>query len=102
MPPKKKEDPIPKLDADESVQLENYTLNVEREQIFKRMEMLGEENKKLTRKYKMKEKELEDCQQQLQDEKGRALQDRNDADRDRITNETLIRTLRDTIDENKI
>ena len=65
MPPKKKDDPIPKLDQDEGLINENYTLNVEREQIFKRMEMLGDENKKLTRKYKMKQQELEDTQQQL-------------------------------------
>ena len=60
MPPKKKEDPMPKLDQDETTQLENLNLKVEHEQIFKRMEMLGDENKKLTRKYRQKEKEVDE------------------------------------------
>lgn len=52
MPPKpKKEDPIPKLDADEGLQLENLNLAVEREEIFTRMDMLNKECKKLKHRY---------------------------------------------------
>ena len=99
MPPKKKEDPMPKLDQDETTQLENLNLKVEHEQIFKRMEMLGDENKKLTRKYRQKEKEVDELTDLLQDERGRAMTDRNEAALDKQLLESKNKDLNNKLAE---
>lgn len=92
---------MPKLDTDETVQLENLNLKVEHEQIFKRMEMLGDENKKLTRKYKQKEKEVDELQELLQDERSRAMTDRNEAALEKQLLESKNKDLNTKLAENE-
>ena len=78
MPPKKK-DPATeaaKLEPDEGLQLENLNMAVEREEIFTRMNVLNKECKKFKTMYERLETRYENLQNDLEQEKGRALTDR--------------------------
>ena len=99
MGPKKKgkEPDLEKLEPEEGLQHENLNLNVEREEIFTRMAMLNNESKKFKKMYLRLEAKYDEQTKELEDERSRGLQDRNDADKDRMTLELEVKTLKESM-----
>lgn len=97
MPPKK-QDPAAaaaKLEPDEGLQLENLNLAVEREEIFTRMNVLNKECKKFKTMYQKLEDRYENLQGELEQEKGRALADRQAFDLEKVALDSEIRQLKE-------
>lgn len=92
---KKGEAAAMKLEPDEGLQLENLNLAVEREEIFTRMDMLNKECKKFKVMYQKLENKHENLDLELQQERERALQDRTDADKERMTLELEVKKLKE-------
>ena len=95
MPPKKKkaEDPVPKLGEEEGLQLENLNLAVEREEIFTRCDLLNKECKRLKHRYLKLEEEYDAKVKELENERARALADRNEAQDKELRQDTEIKSL---------
>jgi len=95
MPPKKKkaEDPVPKLGEEEGLQLENLNLAVEREEIFTRCDLLNKECKRLKHRYLKLEEEYDSKVKELENERARALADRNEAQDKELRADTEIKAL---------
>ena len=95
MPPKKKkaEDPVPKLGEEEGLQLENLNLAVEREVIFTRCDLLNKECKRLKHRYLKLEEEYDSKVKELENERARALADRNEAQDKELRADTEIKAL---------
>ncbi len=80
-----------KLEPDEGLQYENLNLAVEREEIFIRMDSLGKEAMKFKNLYLKLEAKHQDLTAELQRECARGLQDRTDADSDRLALEFEVK-----------
>lgn len=96
-PKKKKEDTLDKLEPEEGLQQENFNLAVEREELFTRMNMLNNEGKKFKQMYLRLEQKYDEQTRELEAERERALQDRTEADKDRITLEMQNKTLQEQL-----
>lgn len=86
MPPKKKQKaegannlPSAKLEVEEALTLDNLNLNVQKEEIFGRMDALNTENKRLKHRYTLLEEELKQTEGLYENERARGKQDRTDA-----------------------
>ena len=84
---------MPKLGEEEGLQLENLNLAVEREEIFTRCDLLNKECKRLKHRYLKLEEEYDSKVKELENERARALADRNEAQDKELRADTEIKAL---------